>query len=529
MSFIYRDFLSPARMVYNMRMGLYRQFDRAFSKTTVDNIEVYNNRLYLYENGQITQNETTKRFLNKVGFEYAKLQEQDYTGIERLYLTFDSGKYNYTSVDKQTILNKLNLYFTPGDTFSVKITYGADLLKYFNDHDLILNDINYLINKLDSDPKKYYASTILLSDITKHYLASDPYTQQTNLRYPIISIVTENNEFESLALLDDGTYFNRTGISKVTYKTKTTAVEGKIIDEISFIYNYEVLSVPTVEDCQIVNYLKDISDIIEYSSKKVGTTHILIGDYYSYLNNSIIKKVISSWQDYDTTIFYKNYLRVAEVTNMNKGEFMKVVGKTLTVGYDEEDVPWYKKVLSVIVIIAAVVVAYITMNPAALGSATGWVLAGKIATGLFWVSTTLSIGLLAVVYVGGKANTGGWTRFIAGAAQVTGYGAAILGAMTALRNVVQSYISETAQFGMKQVISGLNSVTNLYNVYSNITAQDVDNNVTETQDPALITAGDIDNYRQIMMENDALTQTDVTVERSLGGNTVEIIMNNQTN
>jgi len=527
MSFILRDFLTPARMMYNVRVGLYRQFDRAFSKTTIDGIEVYNNKLTLW-NGSVTTNPTTKRFLNKVGFEFAKLKTQNYSGVSSVFMTFDSKKYSYTPLEKEEIKTKIDNHFNVGDKFKLKITYGADFLRYFKDHSSILNDINYLVNKLDSDSKKYYAAMTILTEETENYDMEEVYqVQRLPSRVPVISVIPENEDFETLALLDDGTFFKRNKISSVLYKTHQTAFEGKLVDEISCIYEYEVIAVPENTNNQLINYIHDISENMRIASINMNINNRSAKTnnsyYYTYTNNSLIKQEILSWQDYDTSIFYNNYLKVDAVKAMSKKEFVNVLSKTLKIDYTKKKVPWWKKLLGIIIIIASVWFGFTTFGISGLGGAGGWAMAGQLATTLMVLNLSLGFGLMISVTVLGKESMGSLARMIGGVMQITGLLSSILGVYSFMSNAMNTAV----KMGFRQVMQGVSAFNGLFNFFNNGSNEQINANDTETQNKDIITASDIESYRQVLMEPDALQKTDLIVQNNLGGTKTEIVKMNQ--
>jgi len=523
MSFIHRDFLTPARLVNNLNFALFRAFEKAFPKINIGGVEVYSNRLYLYSNDTVTQDTITKRFLNKLGFEYEKLHQQDYTGLESVFFTFDPKKYNYVDPENTDILDYVTPFFQLDDIFSIKITYAGNSLRYFLDHDFIKSDINNLVAKLDTDPVKFYALSSSNANETQTYNGFDNATQKGSPRVPPVSIKTESGDFQSFALLDDGTYFQRT-IRNVEIKTVTTAFDGKLVDEISFIFDFKVIQVPNSVNSLMIQRLKEISTQINIDMNANQSNGF---DIKGPLSGSTIQNGLIQMQTEDTTLFYNGYLRVDVVKNMKKSKFCFTLSKILKIDYTEKPVKWYKKVLAVVVIIAAVVVAYYTMNPAAIGSATGWVLAGKVAVGLAWVSTTLTVGMMAVGAIGGQSNLGSYGRFIAGAAQITGIAASVLGAFVSIRSIMTA-ASTTGTVTMGQTASALSSINNLNSTYNNL-MQDGAKTQTTEDNTEMMSAYDIENYREFAMENDAITLTDMLIQSNVGGNMTQTLILNQQN
>lgn len=517
MAFVHRDFLGPARMFWNMNMAIYRTFKKVFPTKTVDGHLVYNNQLNLYSGGQVTTDNQTKRFLNKLGFEYETLHEQNYKGVKRLYMTFDSKKYQYQTKTNTELLSEVAARFEVDDVFSIKITYGGASLRYFDNHDLIISDINFLINKLDSDPKKYYAG-MDINDTTYYSSITTSTQNNANVVSPI-SLNFENFNYETFALLDDGTYFERTNIRNVDIRTSETRFEGKIVDEISLVYDYKVIQKPNNENSQLITYLKDISDIIEDTSSPLTN---LLNKRNKFLNSSksVIREALIDMQPFDDTVFYQNYLRVDAVSNMKKSEFIELLALTIKIDYEEEDTEWWEVALMILVVVVASIVAF----PVGAGAATA-ITASAIAISLGTFSAILTVGLYVVSAISTSGNLGMVGRLIGKVAQFTGIAASIIGVYGALKSLGTQLLKDAGGVSLNQIGAASKGIENLYSTYENINGKQEE--VEEEIAQEMPKSTDIVAYGDVLMENDALTLMDMKIEQSLAGNKTLGLIENQ--
>lgn len=521
MSFIFRDYLSPAVAISNVQFTIYRTFKKAFPVINVDGIDVYKDHINFYNKdaGGITDSVARKRFAQKLGISWDEIENQDYEGIQTLFITFDSKKYNFASKEKSEIVNDLDLRFNVDDEFSLKINYGAESLRYFEDHDLIINDINVLINKLDSNPKLYYANIDKLSD-TKNF-TDIPGNKTKNNQVPPISIKAENFDWQSLALLDDGTHFERTNVRNIEIKTTNTGLSGKLIQELSFIIDFKVISEITNENSQLINYCKEISDVLEESTtfnSKLKLINTALQNAYKAAPNSLIKESLINMQPYDDTVFYQNYLRVDAVANMKKADFVKLLSSTAKIDITEVEAPWWKKALLVLVVIAASAIAL-----ASGGSLSGLML---LATQLGTFSISLTIGMLIVNEIGPAGSLGAWGRIIGKMAQISGIAASVLGAYAAIQNLVSQAAKGLATVTTEQIKAGAQGIKNIYNTYENLENKD-ENIIEEEYEDSTLKANDIIAYQDLIMENDALHQISLQKEQMFGGNMTEALLQKQ--
>lgn len=524
MSFIERDFLSPARLFWNKHMAIYRQFKRAFPEITVDGIQVYSKELNLYNNGAITDDRTTKRFLLKLGVQFGTLEKQDYDGIKRLFMTFDSQKYNYVKPGTADIMSPLAVSFNVDDTFSIKIAYGGDSLRRFSDHASFRSDINLLIAKLDAEPLVYYAGNQPATTETNHYDYGNHASKNPNY-IPPVAIKAQNNDLEATALLDNGTYFERTGVRDVYYKMKKTATAGYVVDEISFIYDYKVIKAVDSIDSVLITNLDLVSTDIQTNMSATGDKAIEFNRGINDTNQ--IRKFLISLQPHDDTLFYNGYLRVASVAAMKKSEFVQVLAKTIKIDYEEEDTPWWQDVLMVVLIIAVTIMTAGMATAPAVSAATGWVLVGEIATILGTASLFLQVGLMIISILPGGGNLGSIGRFIGKVAQVLGTAAAILGAFNAMRLMMDELKKSITDMSSQVILTGARGVKNLYSIVDNLDAAEAPTDEPE-QSQTTMTAGDIIAYQQAAAEPDALHHMNIKIEKSLGLNKTEAIIYNQS-
>ena len=451
MSFIYRDFLGPARASWNSASALYQRFTKVWPTKYVDGIHVYDNRMD-YWNGSLRSDKPFKRFLNSLGVQYATLEKQKYKGVTNVYFSITSDKYTYSSKAAQDIVDDLTSTFIVGQEFELYIHYAGDSkkiltqqfkLKPGHDPSLVKSytiDTVQIRNELNSNPMKYFAgiaddpvgkdakwhparSTDYLAGKLKGAKTTDPLTR-VEYDHAVTPI------YATLALLDNGSMFQQQG---TIYEERTTILNDNSTDvyyDYAYKIKYKVIALPTTTS-YITTQIKLLGDKIAGSLSYNGTNVYIIN--HAVINTTLKEAVVAMNNISSLTLTYNGYLRVDAVTALGRLEFRTMLGKVFGTGYDKESSKWYEKVIAVILIIAAIVVTIVTGNPM-LGA------------------LILSVG--GALYAMAFPYATDMTKVIGKCAQIMGYIAAITGIYAAIKGAMEATIErEAAKVALKRGIS----------------------------------------------------------------------------
>jgi len=143
-------------------------------------------------------------------------------------------------------------------------------------------------------------------------------------------------------------------------------------------------------------------------------------------------------------MFQKNrltYFKVDSLKKMKRQEFVKWLAKSIDTGYTVKEAEWWEKVLTVVIIIAAVIGAIYTGGATLVG----------IAAGAATASVILTIGSIVLSKVGGLSAASN-VRMLGSFATVLGYVAAALGIAAFFQNMAQKAATEAAKETLKSTV-----------------------------------------------------------------------------
>lgn len=471
MSFIYRDFLTPARFQWSSNWKLFRRFDAVWPKTTIDGIPVYANTM-VYWSGSLRSDAPFKKFLTALGVEYAQLQNSNYDGVENVYFKLEPGKYSYTAPGKSAIVTDLNTVFNINDEFEVFVHYSGESRRVVSSHWLYdgVSDptkmSSYTVDTLGirttlhSDPMLYFANARRISagiPLQDSNLALGQLIQTVMRSSPVATPVTrvEYDEdvthiYATLALLDNGSVFQQQG-GAYSERTTVNQVAG---GDVYFEYSYK-LKFKVIADAAVNSYVVGQIDLL---SNAIQTALTYTGGNIQAISNAAtdttLKEAVISMNNPEVLgLTYNGQLRVDAVGAMKKKAFVEMLSKIFGSGYTKKKVKWYEKALAFTLIIIAVVI----------GIASGGGLAAvssslvSLAIALSVTAAVLSLSLL--VYASAFPHATDQTRMIGRFAQIVGLAAMVTGVMAAIQNawqraaaeaVKRQAISETSQYTLKQ-------------------------------------------------------------------------------
>lgn len=462
MSFIYRDFLTPARFEWNKASALYNRFTKVWGRSTINGIDVYDSNL-VYWNGVVRSDTPFKRFINALGIEYAQLTEANYKGVTNVYFTLDPSKYVYTAPEKTAIVADLTSGFTVGDEFELYVHYSGETRRVVTSHwiqkpgtigdsisDYTIDTVG-IRNTLHSSPMKYFANATLESAgvlVPNSNVALSKLQQTAKRTSPRATPVTrvEYDEdtthlYATLALLDNGGVFAQQGTVYNERTTVTKVGESDVYFEYSYKIKYKVVTVPTV-DSYVVGQIDLLSNAMATALNYKG------GSIYAISNvatDTTLKEAVIAMNNIEAVgLTYQGKLRVDAVAAMKRKDFVKMLGKIFGTGYTKKKAKWYEKVIAVVLIAVAVVVG--VMSGGGLAAVSSSLVSAAVA--LATTAAVLTIGML--VYASAFPNATDQTRMIGRVAQIVGLAAMVTGIMAGIQNAFQQAAKEAIKKGTIQ-------------------------------------------------------------------------------
>ena len=348
MSTINRDFLGPARAKQAGANATYQLFKGVWGTHMEGSVEVYNSSL-TYWNGSVRSDKAFKRFINKIGLEYAELESQSYDGLRSAYFKLDASKYSYEPMDQAAIAADLGEKFSVGDEFEVSVTYGGDLKRYVTSHWIADGVGGYDVDTaairamLDSDKIKYYAnasteaSGVPFQETDTNIYDINVGTNSTSSTTPVTKIEFNNLYITIDTIVTTTTTTTVDTITTVVHKDiTTTTTDRNGTDDPDGIFDETVVVTATNETTVVDNtagnpvgvtvvvdpVVTDIQDRTVYDALALlddGTTFEQQGDVYS-------EKVTAV----ETTDQYGNTMVIGEYSYIIK---YKVISDVLVSSY----------------------------------------------------------------------------------------------------------------------------------------------------------------------------------------------------
>ena len=451
MSFIYRDSLSPSRAKQQGRLALYRLFDNVWGKSTVDGIEVYDEKLYWYQ-GSVRTDKPFLRFMGKFNQSLAKLQAHDFSQVNAVYFQLNTGKVAYVPQLLPEIAQKINGTFNVGDTVELFIHYGGETRRIVDSHwdtsgSEPIVDTEAIVAELFSDPQKYFANNYLGS-IGTQYSSSVPYKWTSILSsIPIIPVTrVEYNEdttsiLATLALLDNGSVFSKVGSIYDSIVSTTVMSDGSLTYELSFKVKYQKIA-----NCTTSSYLAtEIKKLMDAISSSLGYKNGNVYARSNQVSDTTLKQAVISMNVAGEIegLTYAGRLRVDAVANMKKSEFISILGKIMESGYDKKKTKWYQKAIGAVLIVVGVIIGM-------------W---ATIVTGNYYAGAAIMsafYSLAAIGYSLAFPTAIDVVKIIGQFAQYTGLLAMALGFQEAIQKSWQKYAEQAIE---KQAIKSAEEYT----------------------------------------------------------------------
>lgn len=460
MGFIRRDTLTPSMFAWSRCSKIYQLFTKVWTTQIINGVEVYDDNLIFYNQGTVRTDKLFERFINALGIKKADLQ-QDYSGIKNAYFKLNSKKYNIEIPTEESIADAINFAFGLDDTFDLQIYYSGDNERVITDY-FTLNDSsnpnsissytidpNSISNTLLDNPIDLLSNTgdtlvteALSTAVNDRNTSSSATMSSSNISVASISKILSlakvtfdtatTNILSTLAVLDDGTVFQNTGITIQPVETKILN-SGNVSYTYGFTVSYKKIADVTTTSVlvnQIINELTKIKSSMEYSQRKTYTfTQSNMIKRSTHITDTSIKEALLSLVDVpaDSAVLYQGHFRVDGMANMKRKEFVDVLGKIFDTGYTEEDSSFWEKLVAAILVVVAIVVAVVSFGAA--GGVSNVLL--SVAAALSSAAATLVIGQL--LYATAFPTATDMIRLIGKVAQIVGLLAMVTGIYAAIQ------------------------------------------------------------------------------------------------
>ena len=371
------DFFATLKSEMLTKKSIASRLRKNWGTTVIDGIEVYNNQMTVWPISSSRRVEV-KKALKLFGMSITDIDEQDKTGISRLYLKLNPDKGSGSEALSREALATIAEREIPfGESRSINVNFTSDLsletIEAMSDEELLL----YLKQVVDVNAINLY-SEIVGDDIP-------------------------DDTFGKYILLDDGTDFEVTisGTSIVPLKVPVTTDYGT---------SYKYITSISVELSYVrIGYLNDDSPIIQAmvaeESKDSIASLLEAQNSAGYNEYGWIPDIDKSKTD---AIWYKGYLRTDVVKNLRNVDFASVVFGSVDIGYDKKKTKWWKKALTIVIAIVVTVATWGTLGPVM-----------AISLG----ALTLSIGAMILASMGeydGAEYVGRWAKVAGIIAMIAG-------------------------------------------------------------------------------------------------------------
>jgi Sec-independent protein translocase protein TatA len=453
MAFIYRDFLTPARLKFNGIKRFYNLFTRLWGTTTYNGVEVYNSRYYLWtKSGGLNDSASALKFYKLLGLDLADLRSQNYKGLENVYLYFKSSQAYYVAPELSTVVDKLDFSMPPDTEYELSVTYttafGASLDSHFvykgsgNTTD-ILNytvDTSAIWATLTSDPMRYFANNTTISlpsiirnvaDITGSLLPNSV-NGSTNVPAPVtytIQVVTAPDEPDygkGLALLDNGTSVT------VSNPTKVVITQNGLTVDVTYRVTCNVINEIT-SSSYLATKVKQLADDID-------NANIVMNPYDTTLKQAVFD--MAEEADLTNDMVYQGRIRVNPLNNTKVKDQVPVLAKMLIVGYTQEKLSWWEKAFLAVLFVVTLYIGMPYLYTAVTAATVGATIAA-FATAFAVMSIALTVGLLVFSVFSPYSFRA--IRIIGKIAQIVGIASAIFNILNWVQNKFRMMAEEAAK------------------------------------------------------------------------------------
>lgn len=390
---------------------LKNRFKRYWGTTTVDGIEVFNQRLQVWPG---TDNKNVVKILKMFGA-YNSIKSASFEGITSYYLWLNPGKAGgLVGITADIWVNKINALIPNDVDFSVVINYTdtSDPMKF----------AGWTKEQISTYVESNYASILSSANVEcrgdtvaqEAFGLYMPLDGDVNFKMDVTEATTTPIAYGAVA---DGRTTYRTGIS-VTYKVR----------QISPLQETDAMAVAILNETDVnrVNKLKVALDLDE--------------DTPTVNENAWIRRNTGVTDE----LWYKGYLRVAvtDSSYVSRNKFAEILATCIDTGYTKKKTKWWKKLLAIVVVVIAIVISWGAAGAAATIGTTAWL-------GSFAMYLGISVLVLTgIQYALAKNGDIGFAQYLGRLVQIVG----IVSMIAGVASFVQNFAKEAAKNAIMEAL-----------------------------------------------------------------------------
>ena len=390
---------------------LKNRFKRYWGTTTVDGIEVFNQRLQVWPG---TDNKNVVKILKMFGA-YNSIKSASFEGITSYYLWLNPGKAGgLVGITADIWVNKINALIPNGVDFSVVINY---------------TDTN--------DPMKFTGWT---KEQISTYVESNYASILSSMHVECRGDTVAQEAFGLYMPLDADINFKM----DVTEATTTPIAYGAVVNGrttyktgISVTYKVRQISPLQETDAMAVAILNE-TDVNKANKLKVALD--LDEDTPTVNENAWIRNNAGVTDE----LWYKGYLRVAvtDSSYVSRNKFAEILATCIDTGYTKKKTKWWKKLLAIVVVAIVVYLSWGAAGGAAAAGSAAWLGAFAFYLGIG------ALVLTGLQYMIAKSGDTGWAQYFGKLIQVV----SVISMIAGIAAFVQNFAKEAAKNAMMEAV-----------------------------------------------------------------------------
>jgi len=410
----YIDFFSTLQGELFAKKKLAHMLKKYWGTTNIDGVEVYNKKFVVWPN---THTPRVRRVLKIFNIPVSQINNQSKDGIEQLYLKFDSGKQDTSSLSREALATMLEA--------DVPFNEWREFTLGYTDQ---------------SNPEKFNGWTVqqIFTYVDDNYKSSIYQNVAMNVSGNIEGI---DDYIGAYVLLDNGVDF------------VVEAMEASVVpipiqpahdpEETDFNKRWEkpsmfVSGINVRYRYKRTGYLNDDSPVVKELANDIvygsSTPRYSIGSAaLSFLRRNDAGKTNILW--------YKGCIRVDTAKKLKKHDYGKLIYGSVDLDYKKKETSGWKKLLGPLIVVVAVVITVFTW-----GAASPLV---TIATAATLTTVALTVAQMVLAKSGdfdGAGRIGRWVK-------ITGTISLIAGIASIVQNLVRAAATEAIKQGAGQVAS----------------------------------------------------------------------------
>lgn len=410
----YIDFFSTLQGELFAKKKLAHTLKKYWGTTNIDGVEVYNGKFVVWPG---THTPRVRRVLKIFNIPVSQINNQSKDGIEQLYLKFDSGKQDTSSLSREALATMLEA--------DVPFNEWREFTLGYTDQ---------------SNPEKFNGWTVqqIFTYVDDNYKSSIYQNVAMNVSGNIEGI---DDYIGAYVLLDNGVDFVVEAMEASVVPIPVEPAHDP--EEIDFNKRWEkpstfVSGINVRYRYKRTGYLNDDSPVVKELANDIvygsSTPRYSIGSAaLSFLRRNGTGKTNILW--------YKGFIRVDTAKKLKKHDYGKLIYGSVDLDYKKKKTSGWKKLLGPLIVVVAVVITVFTW-----GTASPLVTIAAAAT---LTTVALTVAQMVLAKSGdfdGASRIGRWVK-------ITGTVSLIAGIASIVQNLVRAAATEAIKQGAGQVAS----------------------------------------------------------------------------